>query len=130
MKVKDFVPFKNWVVVGDVLNESKSAARILRKLHENGYQVAGVHPRGGGNGSDSGQGTVCVKLADAGFKIDVIDLCINPGAGLDYIKEAAALGVDKVLIQPGAASQEILDFCQGNGITAVEGCAMVMLSGG
>ncbi|MCL1790236.1 MAG: CoA-binding protein [Peptococcaceae bacterium] len=121
MTTKDFFPLKNWVVVGDVLNESKFAAKIRGKLTENGYQVTGVHPKGG-------EGIV-TKLAEVAYRIDVIDLCISPVTGLDYLKEAAGLGIDKVLIQPGAGSKEILDFCLEKGIHAVEGCALVMLSG-
>jgi predicted CoA-binding protein len=117
---KDFLQFKNWVVVGDVLNESKYASKIRKELLAYGYRAAGVHPKGGGD--------VCAKLADVDYTAEVIDLCINPKAGLDYMHEAAKLGIKKVLIQPGAASPEILDYCRDNGIEGVEGCALVLLS--
>jgi len=44
------------------------------------------------------------------------------------VKQAKELGIDKVLIQPGAETIEILDYCRENGITAIEGCALVELS--
>ncbi|MGL5616231.1 MAG: CoA-binding protein [Sarcina sp.] len=32
-----------------------------------------------------------------------------------------------VLVQPGAESKEIMDFCDKNGITIIQGCALVEL---
>lgn len=67
-------------------------------------------------------------LVHASYKIDVVDLCINPLTGVNVVKEAKELGIDKVLIQPGAESEDIIDYCNKNGITAIEGCALVELS--
>mgnify|MGYP003297504316 CR=1 FL=1 len=61
------------------------------------------------------------------FDIDVIDLCINPKLGLEFIKEAKELGIKNVLIQPGAESDEILEYCKENNINAIEDCALVQL---
>ena len=107
MLAKDFLDFKNWCVVGDVGNEKKYAYRILNKLKENGYNAFGVSLKDGEK---------------------VIDLCINPIKGIGFIKEAKTLGINKVLIQPGAESEEILNFCKENGICAIEGCSLVELS--
>ncbi|MCJ7689967.1 MAG: CoA-binding protein, partial [Clostridiaceae bacterium] len=61
------------------------------------------------------------------YKIEVLDLCINPNKGIKIIQEAHELKIDKILIQPGADSTEILNFCRDNGIEAIEGCALVEL---
>jgi predicted CoA-binding protein len=121
MKAQELLDFKNWVVVGDVLNSSKYAHRILNSLSQEGFTVQGLNPR-------DASGQLYKRLRDVPYRIDVIDLCINPITGLNIVKEAAELKIDKVLIQPGAESEDILEFCKDNGITAIEGCALVELS--
>ncbi|WP_297522513.1 CoA-binding protein [uncultured Clostridium sp.] len=110
---------KNWVVIGDVLNESKYASKILRKFKEHSYTVSGVHPRGGDN--------IYTNLSQVPYKIEAIDLCINSIKGLEYLKEAKILDIKYVLIQPGASSDEIIEYCKENNITVVLECALISL---
>lgn len=112
--------FKNWVVVGDVNNNKKYAYRILEKFKEKNYNVAGVNPKGGNE--------VHLRLKDVPFKIECIDLCINPKVGLEIIKEAKELGIKNILIQPGAESDEIISYCKENDLEAIENCALVQLN--
>lgn len=117
----DLMKLKNWVVVGDILNSSKYAFKILNALKQHSYNAQGVNPR-------AKDESVYKDLKAVPYKIDVIDLCINPVEGIKVIKEAKEIGISKVLIQPGAGSQEILKFCKENGIIAIEGCALIELS--
>lgn len=119
MLAYEMIKMKNWVVIGSVNNSEKYAHRILKTFKEHGYTVAGVNPRGGED--------TYKKLKEVPFKIDAIDLCINSIQGLEYVKEAKELGIKYVLIQPGAESREIGQFCKENGIEAVKGCALVEL---
>lgn len=121
MKAQDLMNYKNWVVVGDVLNSSKYAYKILHKLKDNGYNVSGVNPK-------AKDGDICKSLKEVSYKIEVIDLCINPSLGIEIAKEAKILGIKYILIQPGAESEEILNFCRDNEIIAIEGCALVELN--
>ena len=119
MESKNIIDFKNWVVIGDVTNPLKYANKILNKFKSKNYNVCGVHPTGGDN--------VYKTLNEVPYKIDAIDLCINPKVGLEFIKEANALGIKNILIQPGAESSDILNYCKENNINAIEGCALVKL---
>jgi uncharacterized protein len=121
MQAQEFLNYKSWVVVGDVLNSSKYAYRILGSLKSEGFNVEGVNPR-------DATGGIYKNLKDVSSKIEVVDLCINPLTGLNIVKEAKELGIDKVLIQPGAESEDIIEYCNNNGIIAIEGCALVELS--
>lgn len=121
MEAQELLNYKNWTVVGDVLNPDKYAYRIFSSLKGAGFNVEGVSP------SDK-TGTAKKSLKDVSYKIEVLDLCINPVKGLEIVQEAKELGIDKVLIQPGAESEDILDYCSKNNITAIEGCALVELS--
>lgn len=121
MKAEELMNYKNWVVVGDVSNSSKYAYKILQQLKQKGYNASGVNPR-------EKSEDIYRNLKDVNYRIDVVDLCINPVMGIGILKEVRDLNIDKVLIQPGAGSNEILDYCRKNSITAVEGCALVELS--
>jgi predicted CoA-binding protein len=121
MVAADFLKFKNWVVAGDVANETKYAYRILNALKAADINAAGVKPESNIEG-------VYNNLKDMPYKIEVLDLCINPYKGIKIVEEALKLGINKILIQPGAESEEIISFCKNNAITAIEGCALVELS--
>lgn len=118
MKASEFLNYMNWVVAGDILNSEKYAHKILSKLEAEGYKVKGVNPK-----SDNGE--VYRTLKDVPYNIEILDLCINPKVGINIVKDAKELGIKNVLIQPGAESEEILNYCKENGINAVEGCALV-----
>ncbi len=121
MVASEFLNYKNWVVAGNVANNKKYAFKILNSLKDNEFNVAGVNPK-------SFEGGAYKSLAEVPFSINVLDLCINPAIGIHVVKEASKLGIDKILIQPGAESDEILSFCNNNRINFVEGCALVELS--
>jgi len=117
----DFLKYKNWVVIGDVLNSTKYAYRILNALKDNGFNVSGIHPK-------DESGLIYRSLKEVPYSIEVVDLCINPKYGIEYIKEAESMGINNILIQPGAESPEIIRFTEENKMSAAEGCALVALS--
>ncbi|GIM28942.1 CoA-binding protein [Clostridium polyendosporum] len=121
MRDVDLMKFKNWVVVGDVTNPTKYAYRILSKFYSAGFNVSGVNPRATKEGTYK-------SLEQVAYKIDAIDLCINPRDGIDIVRQAKELEIKYILIQPGAESEEIFNFCRNNNIIAVEGCALVALN--
>lgn len=120
MTGSEMFKFKNWAVVGDVLNEGKFACSIAKELERKNYNVFKVNPR-------SDDPRVYKSLKDIKEKIDVIDLVISPSIGIEVVKEACALGIDKIFIQPGAGSREIKDYCKEKGVKVYEGCVLVEL---
>lgn len=118
---REMLEYKNWAVVGDVLNESKFAYTIKNRLIETGYKVFQVNPR-------EKNKEVFTTLKEIKEKIDIINLCINPYVGIQIIEEAHELGIDKVFIQPGAASEEIISFCEEKDIECTQSCVLVELS--
>lgn len=121
MEPKELLDYKNWVVVGKISDPKKFPFKILRSLEEGAYNVKGVYSK-----DDSGE--AFKTLSDVPYKIDVMDLCINPALGIEIVKEAKKIGIDKILLQPGTESDEILDYCKKEGITAIQSCALVLLS--
>lgn len=121
MEAYDFLEYKNWAVAGSVLNQDKYAYKIFNRLKNKGYNVVGIKP-----GTE--EKDVFSNIKDIPYKVEVLDLCINPIKGLDIVKEASKIGINKILIQPGSGSSEIINFCRENNINAIEGCALVELS--
>jgi len=117
LKANELLDYKNWVVVGDALNPSKYAFKILNSLKREGFNVVGVNSLIGNEGGYK-------SLSDIQYKVEVLDLCINPYKGIKILQEAHELKIDKILIQPGAESPEILSFCKANRMQAIEGCAL------
>lgn len=113
MDLKEIMEQKVFAVVGDTLNEEKYAYKIKHELQEKGYTVYSV-------------GKELASLNDVPGDVDVIDLCINPAKGLALLKECK-IDYKHILIQPGAESDEILEYLKQSHIPFLEGCALVGL---
>ena len=113
---------QTWAVAGDVLNETKYAHTIAETLQKEGYQVVLVN-------RCCRDARVYRCLSDYGPGIEVLDLVIHPRLGLQLVQEADALGIKRVLIQPGAESEAIIAYCAEHGLEAVEGCVLRALAG-
>lgn len=112
--LKSIMNENNFVVVGNTIIEDKYAYKIKKGLIENGYNVSCV-------------GKELKSINDVLVDIDVLVLCINPVVGLNLLKESNK-NYKYVLIQPGAESEDIIDFLKNNNINYLEGCALVGLS--
>lgn len=104
----------NIAVLGDTLNEEKYAYKIKHGLMDHGYHVYGV-------------GKELQSLNDIQDDIDIIDMCINPVKGLSLIRECKK-EYKCIVIQPGAESDELLDYLRQKKIPYIEGCLLVGLS--
>ena len=113
MDLKDVMDQKKFVIVGDTISEDKYAAKIKRKMIKKGYEVSCV-------------GKELESINDVEGDIDVVDLCINPVKGLKLMKECKK-DFKTVVIQPGAESQELVDYFKENDIPYMENCLLVGL---
>lgn len=120
MDHKEMLTFKRWAVIGDVLNTSKYAYRILQRLKERGYEAEGVHPRGGDG--------IYTSLKELPAVPDIICLVINPATGKGFIHEAKELGVQGAWLQPGADTEEVTEACDTAGLPFVKACVLVETS--
>ncbi len=111
MDLKDIMQENVFAVVGDTLNENKYAYIIKKELLEHGYKVYSV-------------GKELASINDVPEEIDVIDLCIHPAKGIMLLQECKK-DYKYILIQPGAESEEILDFLEETHTAFMEGCALV-----
>jgi predicted CoA-binding protein len=114
MELKEVMEQNNFVVVGDTLKQEKYAWKIKAGLLKAGYCVYGV-------------GKELQSINDVEGTIDIIDLCINPVRGLELIKELEK-PFQCIVIQPGAESEELLEYLQNRNMPYIEGCLLVGLS--
>ena len=92
-----FMDKQNWVVIGDVLNEAKPAARVVSTLREAGKTVHLVNPR-------DKTGTCKPTLSAVEDPVEVVDLIINSRDGIKQVEQMVSLGIKQIWIQPGAGS--------------------------
>ena len=121
MAAHEFMNYKNWLFCGNVTDEEKYAYKILQALKKNDYKVAGYHPK-----AQASEG-VYNDLNHLPFQIEVLDLVVNPKAGLEILREAHKKGITRVMAQPGARSQEIKEYCEKHNLEYLESCVLVEL---
>jgi predicted CoA-binding protein len=120
--ISDFINRRVWAVVGASQDPAKFGNRIFRSLRGAGYVVYPVNPKGGELEGE----TVYPSLADLPESPEVIDLVVPPSITEQVVKEAHALGLVRVWMQPGAESEAAIAYCHQHGIQVVhDACAMV-----
>lgn len=111
MDLKEIMQQQVYVVVGDTINEEKYAYRIKNELLQEGYKVYCV-------------GKELESINDIEEPIDIIDLCIHPVKGLKLMKECKK-EFKSIVIQPGAESDEIIEYLKEKNYSYIEGCLLV-----
>jgi predicted CoA-binding protein len=114
MDLKEIMEAKTFVVLGNTIDEDKYAYKIKNKLIEKNYNVYAVSKE-------------LKSINDVDADDFILDLCINPIKGLEYLKENKKK-IKAVLIQPGAISDDIINFLNEKKIPYLEGCALVGIS--
>jgi uncharacterized protein len=92
-----------WCVIGDVLNPTKAASRVVSHLERHGKTVYCVNP------SAKTVETETLKRSLSALPVvpDVVDLIINPTVGAEQMQMAAELGIANVFVQPVRACMEL-----------------------
>lgn len=95
-------------VVGASDNENKYGAVIYRDLKRKGYRVFPVNPYRDTVDGDPAYATV----ADLPVAPDIIDLVVPADVGVKVVRQALDVGYDRIWVQPGAESPELLRLLQ------------------
>lgn len=111
-----------FAVVGVSRNPSKFGYIIYQDLKRKGYKVYPINPNATMINGDKSYGS----LSELPIKPDVVDMVVPPEVALEVVKECYELGIHKVWLQPGAESDEVIDFCYDHDIEVIYGmCVMV-----
>lgn len=122
-KIKRFLDKKNvFAVVGASRNPKKYGHQVYKDLKEAGYEVYPVNPN-----ANEILGDKCYPdLKSLPKKPDVVDLVVPPEVTKKIVRECKELNIKRVWMQPGAESEEAIEFCEENGIEVIHGmCIMV-----
>lgn len=114
MTLKEIMDNKTFVVLGNTLDSEKYAYKIKNELLKYDYNVYSVSKE-------------LKSINDVDSNDFILDLCINPIKGLEYLKENKKT-IKAVLIQPGAESGDIKNYLNEKNIPYLEGCALVGIS--
>lgn len=95
-------------MVGATDNEQKYGSVIYRDLKRKGYRVFPVNP-----GRDTVDGDPAyATVADLPVAPDIIDLVVPAAVGVKVVRQALDIGYDRIWVQPGAESPELLRLLQ------------------
>ncbi|MFZ5351433.1 MAG: CoA-binding protein [Bacillota bacterium] len=122
--IEKALSMKNWAVVGATQNTSKFGYRVYKKLKNHNYGVFPVNPQ-----YQDIEGTRCYShLRDIEERIEAVSMVINPVKGLEMLQEAENKDIKIIWCQPGAESEEIIDFAKSKGIDIIYNeCLLVEL---
>ena len=109
-------------VVGATDNAEKYGSVIYRDLKRKGYRVYPVNP-----GRDTVDGdTSYPTVADLPVAPDIIDLVVPATVGIEVVRQALDVGYDRIWVQPGAESPELLTLLQESEAEYIaDACIMV-----
>jgi predicted CoA-binding protein len=120
--IQEFIEQRTWAVVGASADPDKYGHRIFKSLRAAGYTAYPVNPKGGE--IDGVQ--VYPTLADLPETPDVVDVVVPPKVTEQIVQQVKDLGLTRVWLQPGAESEDAIQYCQENGIQVVHNtCAMI-----
>lgn len=123
--MKEILDSKNiFAVIGASHNPEKFGYKAYEKLKDAGYTVYPVNPKGGEINGEK----VYKDIDHLPQKPDVLNMVINHKIGIEIIRHAHELGINKIWLQPGAESDEILQFCKKNKMECLHNqCIIIQL---
>lgn len=109
-------------VVGASDNERKYGAVIYRDLKRKGYSVYPVNPK-----RDTVDGDPAYpSVAELPVAPDIVNLVVPAEVGVKVVRQALDIGYDRIWVQPGAESPELLTLLQESDANYVaHDCIMV-----
>jgi predicted CoA-binding protein len=113
-------------VLGASDNPERYSHRAVLLLKEKGYTVIPVHPS-----VQKIEGipvTPAIKLIKE--SIDTVSVYLGPQTVAVYIKDIIALKPKRVIMNPGAESDELEKALKANNITCQRACTLVLLKTG
>lgn len=109
-------------VVGATDDPAKYGSRIYRDLKRKGFSVVAVNP----NRVTVDGDTAYPSLAALPSLPHLIDLVVPAEVGIETVKEAVALGLDNIWVQPGAESPALTALLVDSGLAySLHDCIMV-----
>ncbi len=97
-------------IVGASMDSQKYGHKIMVDLLAAGYTVVGINPKGG---TVKGH-TLETNLESLPQAPELVIIVVPPQIGVQVLHTCKELGIPEVWMQPGAESQEAIQFAQEN----------------
>lgn len=124
-QIKQFLAGKRFAVVGASQDRSKYGNKVLRAYVQSGYDVVPVNPM-----ADEVEGLAAAgDLTQVPGKVDGVSIVTPPKVTEQVVKQALALGIAHIWMQPGAESDEAVKLAETSGANVLAGgpCVLVAL---
>jgi len=113
---------QTYAVIGASTDEKKYGYQVLKDLHDAGYKVIPINPKGG----EILGLKVYPDIKNVPEKIDVAIFVVPPAVTESILPQVKALAIKKVWLQPGSESAAAIKYCQANGLDcAHDACIMI-----
>jgi predicted CoA-binding protein len=120
--MKEFWSGRRYAIVGVSRFRRKFGNSLYREMTKRDYEVFPVNRKGG-----DVEGTlVFSRLRSIPQLIDGVIVVVPPLEALQIVKECADLHINKVWLQPGSESEDVIHLCRDDGINPiVKTCALL-----
>lgn len=106
---------KRTAIIGLSAKEERDSNRVAKYLMEKGYEIVPVNP-----GQKEILGKECFKtLTDIPFKVDLVDLFLNPERVPPVVDQAIEIGASVLWMQIGVIHNEAAQKAREAGLTVV-----------
>lgn len=121
--INDFLAQDTLAVIGVSHDRHKFGNIVYRDLRSKGYRVLAVHPQ-----HATVEGDPCYPdLAALPERVAGIVVVVPPHTTEQIVREADAVGIRRVWLQPGAESATAIQYCNEHGLAVVyDECVMVL----
>jgi predicted CoA-binding protein len=124
-KIREFLSGRTFAIVGASSNREKYGNKVLRAYLQNGRNAFAVNP-----GENMVEGVLSVpNLAALPEPVDGVSIITPPAVTKSILEQAAAAGIRKVWMQPGAEPDDWEELSRRLGLEAIGGgpCVLVAL---
>jgi predicted CoA-binding protein len=122
--VQDILNSRTFAVVGASRDPEKYGYKVYKRLKAAGYTVYPVNP----NADEIDGDPVYPLLDNVPEKIDCVVTVVPPDVTFDIVRQAGALRVPFVWMQPGSESTPAILEAQAQGIQAVHSGPCIMVA--
>jgi predicted CoA-binding protein len=124
-RIEQFLSGRTFAVAGASTDRSKYGNKVLRSYQQAGRKVFAIHPR-----ETSIEGAPgFARLSELPEPIDGLSIVTPPAVTEKLVEEAAAAGVRRLWMQPGAESPAAIARARELGLEVIAGgpCVLVAL---
>ncbi len=124
--IKAFMAEGPWAVAGASPDRSKYGNKVLRCYQQHGMEVYPLNPK-----APEVEGLKAyARLADLPVKVAGLSIITPPAVTEQVVEEAAAAGVKRVWMQPGAESPAAVQRAEALGLEVIWGGPCILVVAG